>query len=82
MILDVFNQPDETSNLDDDGFGEFAIAYGFFENGERCWAVLWKLIKLRYRLVKHATIEGIYLRIKQSGQDNTRHAYICLGFHY
>lgn len=48
MILDVFKQSDQTSDLDDDGFFEFAIASDSFETGERFWAVLWRLDKLRY----------------------------------
>lgn len=48
-ILAMFKESDETSGSEDNDFFEFAMAYGFFENGERFWAALWKLTQLHKR---------------------------------
>ncbi|KAG9511818.1 hypothetical protein KCV07_g9906, partial [Aureobasidium melanogenum] len=48
-ILAMFKESGETSGSEDNDFFEFAMAYGFFENGERFWAALYKLTQLHKR---------------------------------
>jgi hypothetical protein len=49
MILAKFKHSAAVSDSGDDDFFEFAMAYAFFEQGERFWASFWKLVKIHER---------------------------------